>query len=46
MKKQQSAKDAIIEKLMKIGVYKIQNLQLYEVPFIDLMKEYKKYVNE
>lgn len=37
-------KDTMINKLMDIGVYKIRDLQLYQVPLYLLINEYDKHV--
>lgn len=38
-------KDNMINKLMEIGVYKIHDLQLYQVPLYVLIHEYDKHVH-
>lgn len=39
-------KDTIINKLMDLGVYKIRDLQLYQVPLYLLLHEYDKHPHD
>lgn len=41
----QTLKDDVIDQLMAIGVYKIKDLQLYQVPLHILVQEYRKHVS-
>lgn len=44
--KNKDLKDTVINKLMEIGIYKIHDLQLYQVPLYLLIHEYDKHVHE
>ncbi len=43
-RQKQTLKDDVIDQLMAIGVYKIKDLQLYQVPLHILVQEYRKHV--
>ncbi|MGM9966406.1 MULTISPECIES: Fur-regulated basic protein FbpA [unclassified Rummeliibacillus] len=38
-------KNHIIDHLMNLGVFKVNDKQLYQVSLEELMKEYKKHIN-
>ncbi|GEL05893.1 Fur-regulated basic protein FbpA [Rummeliibacillus sp. G93] len=42
---EEQKKDDLIDNLMKLGVFKLQDLQLYQVSLEVLKKEYKKRTN-
>ncbi len=44
-RQKQTLKDDVINQLMAIGVYKIKDLQLYQVPLHILVQEYRKHVS-
>ncbi len=44
-RQKQTLKDDVIDQLMAIGVYKIKDLQLYQVPLHILVQEYRKHVS-
>lgn len=44
-RQKQTVKDDVIDQLMAIGVYKIKDLQLYQVPLHILVQEYRKHVS-
>lgn len=46
MHQPEQLKETIIDKLMKLGIYKIQDLQLYQVPLFKLIQTYEKYAHE
>ncbi|GEK33774.1 Fur-regulated basic protein FbpA [Kurthia sibirica] len=41
-KQQEAVKTDVIDHLMELGIYKINDLQLYQVPLSELLLEYKK----
>lgn len=41
-KQQELVKTDVIEQLVELGIYKINDLQLYQVPLSLLLLEYKK----
>ncbi|WP_096185973.1 Fur-regulated basic protein FbpA [Evansella halocellulosilytica] len=42
---QQERKEKIIEKLLALGIYKIEDTQLYKLPIEKLEREYKSKQN-
>lgn len=45
MTPEERKKNHIIDHLMSLGIYKVHEKHLYQVPLEDLMKEYKKHTS-